>query len=168
MGLSVCIVRVNTVYIDTVDTIQEFYGPDSTAWTSRLNWAFILCICPKDTFLHGTFLLYFDNFITDPFPSKNCTVGKREYQPGQRWLLENCTDCVCKQDGVAVCLPITCPVLPCQVMVKKEGLCCPVCLSMFYIVYLAHLSQGLKASYCDPSLAMVNDVVHLYSHPQFL
>ncbi|XP_041351860.1 cysteine-rich motor neuron 1 protein-like [Gigantopelta aegis] len=56
-----------------------------------------------------------------------CVSNNISYSPGETWLSDNCTQCVCTS-GHIVCVPVTCPMLTCSVLIRKSSQCCPVCL----------------------------------------
>jgi hypothetical protein len=76
--------------------------------------------------------LSYTNCIAEALWEKNCTMNMTEFTPGQSWSDGDCNRCMCKRDGTVLCEPRTCPQLSCAFMVKKDGECCPVCLSKLY------------------------------------
>lgn len=55
-----------------------------------------------------------------------CVSDGVTYSEAEAFVAENCTECVCR-GGYVICLPLSCPHLPCTMMIRKKDQCCPVC-----------------------------------------
>lgn len=68
--------------------------------------------------------------ICEPLAQAECFYQGRTFQPGEEWIVDECTRCRC-QGGSVSCSIQDCPLSQCQadeVRATSPGQCCPVCL----------------------------------------
>ncbi|KAL3874285.1 hypothetical protein ACJMK2_037324 [Sinanodonta woodiana] len=59
----------------------------------------------------------------------SCVYEGVEIILGTRWQMNNCTECLCSNEGHVLCVPLSCPKLVCPFQVTEPGKCCPTCLN---------------------------------------
>lgn len=57
------------------------------------------------------------------------TVTQNYYREAELWQRDECTSCTCGNDRKPVCTHTACPPVFCELPMKIEGRCCPVCPS---------------------------------------
>ena len=55
------------------------------------------------------------------------TVTEKYYREAELWQRDECTSCYCGNDRKPECTETTCPPVFCEVPLKIEQRCCPVC-----------------------------------------
>ncbi|KAI3378697.1 hypothetical protein SNEBB_005622 [Seison nebaliae] len=64
-----------------------------------------------------------------PVCTNICVVDDKVYSAGEIFHKDECTKCVCENDGRVTCKKVECPECFCQNPIKKAGRCCPECPS---------------------------------------
>ncbi|XP_059160282.1 cysteine-rich motor neuron 1 protein-like isoform X2 [Physella acuta] len=62
-------------------------------------------------------------------PRTGCVHNGVEYEAGERWRGENCSQCLCSA-GQVECFPLSCPTLICSIFIQRRGDCCPECYAL--------------------------------------
>ncbi|KAK3603056.1 hypothetical protein CHS0354_015749 [Potamilus streckersoni] len=87
--------------------------------------------CPSFTCLHPCPYGYKrDDMGCDTCSCKaatSCVYEGAEVALGTRWQMNNCTECLCSNEGHVLCVPQSCPKLVCPLQVMEPGQCCPIC-----------------------------------------
>lgn len=71
------------------------------------------------------------SYIEECDCKKSCLINGTTKNDGDAWDI-GCSRCECRQ-GIVKCGPRPCPEVKCKHPVLKEGECCPVCLSKYFL-----------------------------------